>query len=85
MHKYCFFTLYSLDLQLGLVIDLTNTSRYYPVTDLKKEGIKHLKVCSGHILFTNSRFLQLSLKLRHLFLVLTFEDHFFCSDSMQGA
>ncbi|XP_024637704.1 mRNA-capping enzyme isoform X2 [Medicago truncatula] len=34
--------------KLGLVIDLTNTSRYYPVTDLKKEGIKHLKIqCRG--------------------------------------
>ncbi|CAL5210801.1 unnamed protein product [Lathyrus oleraceus] len=34
--------------KLGLVIDLTNTSRYYPVTDLKKEGIKHVKIqCRG--------------------------------------
>lgn len=33
--------------KLGLVIDLTNTSRYYPVSDLKKEGIKHVKVCCG--------------------------------------
>ncbi|CAL0324742.1 unnamed protein product [Lupinus luteus] len=34
--------------KLGLVIDLTNTSRYYPVTDLKKEGIKHVKIqCKG--------------------------------------
>ncbi|XP_029125111.1 mRNA-capping enzyme isoform X2 [Cajanus cajan] len=30
--------------KLGLVIDLTNTSRYYPVSDLKKECIKHVKV-----------------------------------------
>ena len=37
--KFC-----SLIFQLGLVIDLTNTTRYYPATDLKKEGIKHVKV-----------------------------------------
>ncbi|XP_045833751.1 mRNA-capping enzyme-like isoform X2 [Trifolium pratense] len=37
-----------LNRKLGLVIDLTNTSRYYPVTDLKKEGIKHVKIqCRG--------------------------------------
>ncbi|TKY63429.1 mRNA-capping enzyme [Spatholobus suberectus] len=35
-------------LLLGLVIDLTNTSRYYPVADLKKECIKHVKIqCKG--------------------------------------
>ncbi|XP_027348894.1 mRNA-capping enzyme-like isoform X1 [Abrus precatorius] len=34
--------------KIGLVIDLTNTSRYYPVADLKKEGIKHVKIqCKG--------------------------------------
>ncbi|PON63714.1 Atypical dual specificity phosphatase, subfamily A [Trema orientale] len=34
--------------KLGLVIDLTNTSRYYQTTDLKKEGIKHVKIqCKG--------------------------------------
>ncbi|XP_075638066.1 uncharacterized protein LOC142610201 [Castanea sativa] len=34
--------------KLGLVIDLTNTTRYYPATDLKKEGIKHVKIqCKG--------------------------------------
>ncbi|KAJ7961298.1 mRNA-capping enzyme [Quillaja saponaria] len=34
--------------KLGLVIDLTYTTRYYPVTDLKKEGIKHVKIlCQG--------------------------------------
>ena len=31
-------------LQLGLVIDLTNTTRYYPVSDWTKEGIGHVKV-----------------------------------------
>lgn len=30
--------------QLGLVIDLTNTSRYYSLSDLTKDGIKHVKV-----------------------------------------
>lgn len=34
--------------KLGLVIDLTNTTRYYPVSDWKKEGIKHVKFnCKG--------------------------------------
>ncbi|CAL5192252.1 unnamed protein product [Lathyrus oleraceus] len=34
--------------KLGLVIDLTNTSRYYSVSDLKKEAIRHVKIqCKG--------------------------------------
>ncbi|KAF7146768.1 hypothetical protein RHSIM_Rhsim04G0165400 [Rhododendron simsii] len=34
--------------KLGLVIDLTNTSRYYQASDWKKEGIKHVKIqCRG--------------------------------------
>ncbi|XP_031494224.1 uncharacterized protein LOC116260211 isoform X1 [Nymphaea colorata] len=34
--------------ELGLVIDLTNTSRYYSPIDWKKQGIKHLKIaCKG--------------------------------------
>ncbi|XP_057512276.1 uncharacterized protein LOC130794378 isoform X2 [Actinidia eriantha] len=34
--------------KLGLVIDLTNTSRYYSALDWKKEGIKHVKIqCKG--------------------------------------
>ncbi|XP_065852096.1 uncharacterized protein [Euphorbia lathyris] len=34
--------------KLGLVIDLTNTSRYYTTGDLKKEGIKYVKIqCRG--------------------------------------
>ncbi|KAK9290060.1 hypothetical protein L1049_008224 [Liquidambar formosana] len=34
--------------KLGLVIDLTNTSRYYQPADWKKEGIKHVKIqCKG--------------------------------------
>ncbi|WRX23035.1 Dual specificity phosphatase [Theobroma cacao] len=34
--------------KLGLVIDLTNTFRYYQTTDLKREGIKHVKIqCRG--------------------------------------
>lgn len=36
--------LHSINLQLGLVIDLTNTTRYYPVSDWTKEGIRHVKV-----------------------------------------
>lgn len=34
-------------IQLGLVIDLTNTTRYYLVTEWKKEGIKHVKVSNS--------------------------------------
>ncbi|KAH1258273.1 mRNA-capping enzyme [Glycine max] len=34
--------------ELGLVIDLTNTTRYYPVSDWTKEGIGHAKIgCTG--------------------------------------
>ncbi|KAL3536484.1 hypothetical protein ACH5RR_004945 [Cinchona calisaya] len=34
--------------KLGLVIDLTNTNRYYSLQDLKQDGIKHLKIsCKG--------------------------------------
>ncbi|XP_073149927.1 uncharacterized protein [Henckelia pumila] len=34
--------------KLGLVIDLTNSSRYYNLNDWKKEGIKHVKIaCKG--------------------------------------
>ncbi|XP_021897339.1 mRNA-capping enzyme isoform X2 [Carica papaya] len=34
--------------KLGLVIDLTNTSRYYSALELKKDGIKHVKIaCRG--------------------------------------
>ncbi|KAJ1433051.1 Tyrosine specific protein phosphatases domain [Sesbania bispinosa] len=34
--------------ELGLVIDLTNTTRYYPVSDWTREGISHVKIrCKG--------------------------------------
>ncbi|KAF8394951.1 hypothetical protein HHK36_018890 [Tetracentron sinense] len=34
--------------ELGLVIDLTNTTRYYQPSDWKKQGIKHVKIaCKG--------------------------------------
>ncbi|XP_068338757.1 uncharacterized protein [Pyrus communis] len=34
--------------ELGLVIDLTNTTRYYPLSDWTKEGIRHVKIqCRG--------------------------------------
>ena len=39
-----FFKKFLLLLQLGVVIDLTNTTRYYSVNDWKKEGIKYVKV-----------------------------------------
>lgn len=31
-------------LQIGLVIDLTNSTKYYSPADLKKDGIKYVKV-----------------------------------------
>ncbi|KAF3638817.1 putative pentatricopeptide repeat-containing protein, chloroplastic-like [Capsicum annuum] len=35
--------------KLGMVIDLTNTTRYYSLSDWRKEGIKHVKIqCRGH-------------------------------------
>ncbi|KAK3023090.1 hypothetical protein RJ639_043105, partial [Escallonia herrerae] len=34
--------------QLGLVIDLTNTNRYYPESDWTKEGVRYVKIkCRG--------------------------------------
>ncbi|KAJ7977428.1 mRNA-capping enzyme [Quillaja saponaria] len=34
--------------ELGLVIDLTNTTRYYPISDWTKEGIGYVKIrCKG--------------------------------------
>ncbi|XP_057803453.1 uncharacterized protein LOC131018766 [Salvia miltiorrhiza] len=37
-----------LNRKIGLVIDLTNSSRYYNVNDWRKEGIKHVKIpCKG--------------------------------------
>ncbi|KAJ8531175.1 hypothetical protein K7X08_026609 [Anisodus acutangulus] len=34
--------------KLGMVIDLTNTTRYYSVSDWRKKGIKHVKIqCRG--------------------------------------
>ncbi|XP_047325534.1 mRNA-capping enzyme-like [Impatiens glandulifera] len=34
--------------KLGLVIDLTNTTRYYQTSDLRKDAIKHVKIqCRG--------------------------------------
>ncbi|KAK7294637.1 hypothetical protein RJT34_17527 [Clitoria ternatea] len=50
--------------KLGLVIDLTNTSRYYPVADLKKEGIKHVKIqCKGRNSVPDN-FLLINLSMR---------------------
>ncbi|KAL6519455.1 hypothetical protein OROGR_018775 [Orobanche gracilis] len=37
-----------LERKLGLVIDLTNSNRYYNLNEWKKEGIKHVKIaCKG--------------------------------------
>ncbi|KAG2315425.1 hypothetical protein Bca52824_018547 [Brassica carinata] len=51
--------------QLGLVIDLTNTTRYYSTTDLKKEGIK--TICNGGLQhgLTVFRLNQFVLNLKH--------------------
>lgn len=81
-----FFPFYTCDFQLGLVIDLTNTTRYYSVLDLKKEGIKHVKVCIGQLCLLIQGFLAVLLKLWYLFLVLIIVTSFMCClDSMQGA
>uniref|UniRef100_A0A1B6M954 Tyrosine specific protein phosphatases domain-containing protein n=1 Tax=Graphocephala atropunctata TaxID=36148 RepID=A0A1B6M954_9HEMI len=41
--------------KLGLVIDLTNTDRYYSITDFTKENIDYEKIfCPGHVLPPNS-------------------------------
>lgn len=35
-------------IKLGMVVDLTNTDRYYSTSELKKEGLKYLKIrCQG--------------------------------------
>lgn len=35
-------------IKLGMIVDLTNTDRYYSSSDFKKEGIKYLKIrCQG--------------------------------------
>lgn len=41
--------LQSLKVRLGLIIDLTNTKRFYDTTEVEKAGIKHVKMqCKGH-------------------------------------
>lgn len=86
VHLTAFFTICCVGLQLGLVIDLTNTSRYYPVSDLKKEGIKHVKVCCGQPTPQPYVFQVYIIPLNKwlLFLVLTFEHHGCGLDPMQG-
>lgn len=37
--------------QLGLVVDLTNTSRYYSPSEWIKQGIKHVKVRLNFLLY----------------------------------
>lgn len=35
--------------KMGLLVDLTNTSRFYDRNDIEKEGIKYIKLqCKGH-------------------------------------
>lgn len=35
---------------MGLLVDLTNTTRFYDSTDIEKEGIKYVKLqCKGYI------------------------------------
>uniref|UniRef100_A0AAY4BAH4 mRNA-capping enzyme n=1 Tax=Denticeps clupeoides TaxID=299321 RepID=A0AAY4BAH4_9TELE len=39
----------SLQVKMGLLIDLTNTSRFYDQNDIEKEGINYVKLpCKGH-------------------------------------
>lgn len=39
----------SLKVKMGLLVDLTNTSRFYDRNDIEKEGIKYMKLqCKGH-------------------------------------
>uniref|UniRef100_A0A3Q3WR72 mRNA-capping enzyme n=1 Tax=Mola mola TaxID=94237 RepID=A0A3Q3WR72_MOLML len=39
----------SLKVKMGLLLDLTNTTRFYDRNDIEKEGIKHMKLqCKGH-------------------------------------
>lgn len=46
--QFCYFLVFVGCLfQIGMVIDLTNTTRYYPPSDWKKQAIKHVKVRFG--------------------------------------
>ena len=39
----------SLKVKMSLLVDLTNTSRFYDRNDIEKEGIKYIKLqCKGH-------------------------------------
>ncbi|XP_061610908.1 mRNA-capping enzyme isoform X4 [Phyllopteryx taeniolatus] len=39
----------SLNVKMGLLVDLTNTTRFYDHNDIEKEGIKYVKLqCKGH-------------------------------------
>ncbi|XP_039603937.1 mRNA-capping enzyme [Polypterus senegalus] len=39
----------SLKVKMGLLVDLTNTTRFYDRTEIEKEGIKYVKLqCKGH-------------------------------------
>lgn len=39
----------SLKVKMGLLVDLTNTTRFYDRADIEKEGIKYVKLsCKGH-------------------------------------
>ncbi|KAL0624231.1 mRNA-capping enzyme [Plecturocebus cupreus] len=38
-----------IEVKMGLLVDLTNTSRFYDRNDIEKEGIKYIKLqCKGH-------------------------------------
>ncbi|XDV42397.1 hypothetical protein PO909_011069 [Leuciscus waleckii] len=40
---------YLKSLKMGLLVDLTNTSRFYDRAEIEKEGIKYVKLsCKGH-------------------------------------
>ena len=43
-----FFLSFFFKVKMGLLVDLTNTSRFYDRNDIEKEGIKYIKLqCKG--------------------------------------
>lgn len=40
--------------KMGLLVDLTNTSRFYDRAEIEKEGIKYMKLaCKGYVTYRN--------------------------------
>lgn len=51
-------------MKLGLIIDLTNTNRFYDAdSEVKSHGIKYVKLsCKGYLTFLNQFFFFFSIK-----------------------